>query len=44
MAAKVFGDAERSQTIALKALAYLAGDPVGLKCKEQSDKNGSDAS
>jgi hypothetical protein len=26
MAAKVFGDAERSQTIALNALAYLAGD------------------
>ena len=26
MAPKVFGDAERSQTIALKALAYLAGD------------------
>ena len=26
MAAKVFGDAERAQTIALKALAYLAGD------------------
>ena len=26
MAVKVFGDAERAQTIALKALAYLAGD------------------
>lgn len=26
MAAKVFGDTERAQTIALKALAYLAGD------------------
>lgn len=26
MAAKVFGDAERSHTIALNALAYLAGD------------------
>ena len=26
MAAKVFGDAERAQTIALKALAYLAAD------------------
>jgi hypothetical protein len=26
MAAKVFGDAERGETIALKALAYLAGD------------------
>ena len=26
MAPKVFGDAERAQTIALKALAYLAAD------------------
>lgn len=30
MAAKVFGDAERGETIALKALEYLAGDEDAL--------------
>ena len=30
MAVKVFGDAERAQTIALKALGYLAGDEQAL--------------